>query len=102
MKSKTFLMFVGPSVFMMVLFIAAPLIELALSSPFERVLDLGVGSGCILVTLLAERAEARGVGVDLSEAACLQASANAVLHEVAGRADIRVSNWFGAVARSFG
>ena len=31
------------------------LIELALSEPFERVLDLGTGSGCILVTLLAEQ-----------------------------------------------
>ncbi len=38
------------------------LIEAALAEPFERVLDLGTGSGCILVTLLAERPEARGVG----------------------------------------
>ncbi len=42
------------------------LIEAALAEPFARVLDLGVGSGCILVTLLAERPEATGVGVDLS------------------------------------
>ncbi|MCL6282979.1 peptide chain release factor N(5)-glutamine methyltransferase [Ruegeria sp. 2012CJ41-6] len=73
------------------------LIEVALSLPFERVLDLGVGSGCILVTLLAERPSATGIGVDLSEAACLQASANAVLHRVEDRADICRSDWFGAV-----
>lgn len=77
------------------------LIELALSEPFETVLDLGTGSGCILVTLLAERPDARGLGLDLSEAACLQASANAVLHGVAARADIRQSDWFGAAEGRF-
>lgn len=70
------------------------LIEAALAEPFTRVLDLGVGSGCILVTLLAERPEARGLGVDLSELACLQASANAVLHRVQERAGIVQSDWF--------
>jgi len=73
------------------------LIEAALAEPFDRLLDLGVGSGCILVTLLGENPTATGVGVDLSEAACLQASANAVLHRVQGRAEIDQSDWFGAV-----
>lgn len=77
------------------------LIEAALAEPFEQVLDLGVGSGCILVTLLAEQQRARGLGVDLSEAACLQASANAVLHRVEARADIRQSDWFSAVEGQF-
>jgi len=73
------------------------LIEAALAMPFSRVLDLGTGSGCILVTLLAEQQKARGLGVDLSETACLQASANALLHNVTERADVRQSNWFSAV-----
>lgn len=77
------------------------LIDLALGQPFTHLLDLGTGSGCILVTLLAERKQARGLGVDISEAACLQASANAVLHEVAARAEIRQSNWFDAVEGRF-
>tara|TARA_R110002094_G_scaffold200857_3_gene172401 strand:+ start:647 stop:1483 length:837 start_codon:yes stop_codon:yes gene_type:complete len=77
------------------------LVELALDQPFEQVLDLGTGSGCILVTLLAECAAAGGVGVDLSEAACLQASANAVLHGVAARAEILQSDWFGSVDGRF-
>ena len=77
------------------------LIEAALATPYERVLDLGVGSGCILVTLLAERNRATGLGVDLSEAACLQASANAVLHRVTDRVDIKQSNWFDAVEGQF-
>lgn len=77
------------------------LIEVALSNPFERLLDLGVGSGCILVTLLAENPQATGVGVDLSEAACLQASANAVLHRIEARADIQQSDWFANVTGQF-
>lgn len=77
------------------------LIEAALAEPFSRVLDLGVGSGCILVTLLAERGEATGLGVDLSEAACLQASANAVLHRVQARAEIVQSDWFSNVQGRF-
>ena len=70
------------------------LIEAALAEDFTRVLDLGIGSGCLLVTLLAERDTARGVGVDLSEEACLQASANAVLHGVAARVEIVEGDWF--------
>ncbi|MEX0301932.1 MAG: peptide chain release factor N(5)-glutamine methyltransferase [Leisingera sp.] len=77
------------------------LIEAALAEPYGRVLDLGVGSGCILVTLLAERAGATGLGVDISEAACLQASANAVLHRVEERADIQQSDWFENVEGQF-
>lgn len=77
------------------------LIESALAVPFDTVLDLGVGSGCILVTLLAERPHATGVGVDISTAACLQASANAVLHNVADRAQILASDWFEAVEGRF-
>lgn len=77
------------------------LIEAALSESFERLLDLGTGSGCILVTLLAERKESRGVGLDISEAACLQASANAVLHGVEARAEILQSNWFAAAEGRF-
>jgi release factor glutamine methyltransferase len=73
------------------------LIEAALAEPFASVLDIGTGSGCILITLLAERDNAVGVGTDLSEAACLQAAANAVLNNVQTRADIYQSDWFGAV-----
>ena len=73
------------------------LIEAALAEPFASVLDIGTGSGCILVTLLAERESAVGIGTDLSEAACLQAAANAVLNNVDTRAEIFHSDWFGSV-----
>lgn len=77
------------------------LVEAAMSEPFRRVLDLGTGSGCILVTLLAERQDATGLGTDLSEAACLQASANAVLHRVEDRAEIRSADWLDGVEGTF-
>ena len=77
------------------------LIEAALTQPFARVLDLGTGSGCLLVTLLAERHQAHGTGVDLSEAACLQASANVVMHDVAVRAQVVQGNWFDPVEGRF-
>jgi release factor glutamine methyltransferase len=77
------------------------LIEAALAQPFDRVLDLGTGSGCILVTLLGECQNATGVGSDLSESACLQASANAVLHRVEARAEIVQSDWFDGIDGTF-
>ena len=77
------------------------LIEAALAAPFARVLDLGTGSGCILGTLLAERIVATGVAVDLSEAACLQASANLVRLGVQERAEVLQSDWFDKVEGRF-
>lgn len=41
-----------------------------------RILDLGVGSGCLLLALLSELPDAWGVGVDISEQALLVARQN--------------------------
>lgn len=70
------------------------LVALALEEPFERLLDLGTGTGCILVTLLAERPEAIGTGTDISAAARSHAWGNAVRHGVNDRAEILGSDWF--------
>jgi len=61
--------------------------------PAARILDLGVGSGCILLTLLAEWPEARGTGVDASAEALAVAAENARRLGVAGRADLRLGDW---------
>ncbi len=50
-----------------------------------RVADIGVGSGAILVTLLAELPLAHGVGTDVSPAALACAGRNAARHGVASR-----------------
>jgi release factor glutamine methyltransferase len=51
-----------------------------------RILDIGTGSGCLLVTLLAELQHAAGVGSDVSLAALEAAAGNAARHGVASRA----------------
>ncbi len=50
------------------------------------ILDVGTGSGCLLVTLLCELPQARGTGTDISIPALEMARANAVRLGVAGRA----------------
>jgi release factor glutamine methyltransferase len=69
--------------------------------PARRVLDLGVGSGCILLTLLAEWPEARGVGVDASEAALAVAARNAAALGVETRAEFARGDWLSGVSGRF-
>ncbi|WP_371168921.1 peptide chain release factor N(5)-glutamine methyltransferase [Aliiroseovarius sp. 2305UL8-7] len=70
------------------------LVDLALGQPFETVLDLGAGSGCILLTLLAENEKASGQGGDISPAALDVARRNAALLSVEDRAEFRLGSWF--------
>ena len=63
-----------------------------------RILDLGTGSGAILVTLLAEWPGATGSGTDVSEAALEVAAANAAAHGVSGRAEFRRADWLEGLA----
>ncbi len=77
------------------------LIAEALAVPFDRVLDLGTGSGAILATLLAERTGATGLGTDLSDAALAVARENAQALGVAARADFGLHDWFAGVTGLF-
>jgi release factor glutamine methyltransferase len=58
-----------------------------------RILDLGVGSGCLLLTLLREFPQARGVGLDASEEALAVARDNAEALDVSGRARLVAGDW---------
>ena len=58
-----------------------------------RILDLGLGSGCLLLTLLREYPQATGVGIDASEAALAIAQANADALGVAARARLQAGDW---------
>ena len=58
-----------------------------------RVLDLGTGSGCILISVLAERADAVGVGLDISPGALGVAGANAAALGVSGRTSFIEGSW---------
>jgi release factor glutamine methyltransferase len=66
-----------------------------------RVLDLGVGSGCLLLALLSELPEATGLGVDDSPAALALARRNAERLGLAGRADFRHGHWGESVRERF-
>ena len=66
-----------------------------------RLLDLGTGSGCLLVALLHERPRATGLGIDRSEAALATARLNARRNGVAARALFAASDWAAAVAGPF-
>lgn len=59
----------------------------------RRVLDCGTGSGCLLLTLLAELPQATGIGIDRSPSALTVAKANAALIGVDGREQFRVRDW---------
>jgi release factor glutamine methyltransferase len=57
------------------------------------ILDLGIGSGAILLALLAERPAARGLGIDISEDALAVARDNAAALGLAGRIALLRSDW---------
>ncbi|MFC3076733.1 peptide chain release factor N(5)-glutamine methyltransferase [Phenylobacterium terrae] len=73
------------------------IVDLALKDFGEHqvfnVLDLGVGSGAILLAILAERPFARGLGVDVSEEALAVARENAANLGLAGRVALLRGDW---------
>lgn len=72
------------------------LVAEALSAPFVSMLDLGTGSGCILISCLLGMAAASGLGTDISEAALRVAARNAQRHGLT-RARFQASDWFRSV-----
>ena len=70
------------------------LVELGVQEPFGHILDLGTGSGCVVISLLMECPKALGVGTDISERALLVAGENAESMGVAERVILSVSDWY--------
>ncbi|HEV7267714.1 MAG TPA: peptide chain release factor N(5)-glutamine methyltransferase [Falsiroseomonas sp.] len=66
-----------------------------------RVLDLGTGTGCLLLAVLAERPRAFGIGVDLVPAAAALATENARRNGLADRAAFLAGDWAAALAGRF-
>lgn len=75
------------------------LVAAALQLPWRSVLDLGTGSGAILISLLAARPGATGLGTDISAAALAVAQHNASDAGVVAR--FLESDWFAAVDGCF-
>ena len=81
------------------------LIEAALkrrdiSEPWT-VLDLGVGSGCLLCALLYEMPNARGLGIDRSEAVLEVAKDNAARLGLGARASFMAGDWASGIETRF-
>ncbi len=74
---------------------------LALGTAPARVLDLGTGTGCLLLAVLSEFPAAFGVGVDISPEAAALAADNAQALGLAGRAAFCVSDWAAALDGTF-
>jgi release factor glutamine methyltransferase len=79
------------------------LIEAALNThrKARRVLDLGTGTGCLLLALLHEMPNATGLGVDLAPRAAEQATQNAKALHLAGRAVFRQGDWLEGLTEKF-
>jgi release factor glutamine methyltransferase len=80
------------------------LIDLALASqpsPAPRLLDLGTGSGAILLTLLCEWPQATGIAVDISPDALHVAAQNAASLGVSQRCEFHRSSWFEYLSETF-
>ncbi len=81
------------------------LVEVALDAfparKIRHVLDLGTGTGCLLLAALSEYPAAWGVGVDLSPAACRLARRNACRNRLGKRSAFVCGDWSDAVAGGF-
>jgi len=67
---------------------------LAQKMPAEKILDLGTGSGCIIISLLKELPAAQGVAVDISTKALDVAQKNAINLQVNDRLQFVNVDWF--------
>lgn len=83
------------------------IVEAALARLSQRrdealeILDLGTGTGCLLLAILSECPHARGLGVDLSDEACRTATANAARNGLADRARFRQGDWTAGMSARF-
>lgn len=77
------------------------LVAEALTRPFLKVLDLGTGTGCILLSCLKGMPIAQGVGVDFSEAALEVAGDNSRSLGLEKRVRFLHSDWFSNVPGAF-
>lgn len=81
--------------------IEAALTALPARDTVTRILDLGTGTGCLLLSALTEFASAFGVGVDVSPQAAALAARNALACGLASRAAFLAGDWDAALDTRF-
>jgi release factor glutamine methyltransferase len=82
------------------------LIDLALQNISDRrlplsILDLGTGSGCLLLSLLSELPFATGIGIDISQPALDVAIDNAKTLNLSSRVSFQNRDWFEGMEGQF-
>ncbi len=75
--------------------------ELLAATPPARILDLGTGTGCLLLACLVEFPAAFGVGVDLAPGAAALARDNAARNGLTTRSAFLAGSWATALAARF-
>jgi release factor glutamine methyltransferase len=78
--------------------IAAALADIPDRAAPLRVVDLGTGTGCLLLALLSELPHARGIGVDIAPGAITTARGNAARLGLANRAAFQLGGWGSRIA----
>jgi release factor glutamine methyltransferase len=81
--------------------IEATLVEFTDRPPPRRILDLGTGTGCLLLAALAEFPGAFGIGIDRSPPATTLAAHNAAMLNLADRAAFLCGDWAAALDGQF-
>ncbi len=76
-------------------------LDIIASHPTAKVLDLGTGSGAILISILGQAVDVSGTAVDISEGALKIAKENAQTHKVDGRINFEHGAWFAPVKERF-
>jgi release factor glutamine methyltransferase len=81
--------------------VEAALAVFAKRPPPRRILDLGTGTGCLLLAMLREFPGAFGVGVDITAEAAALASRNAIHLGLTDRARFICADWTNAISGRF-
>jgi release factor glutamine methyltransferase len=81
--------------------IEAAVAAFALRPPPAQILDLGTGTGCLLLAALSEFTAAFGIGLDISPEAAVLAARNATTLHLADRAALVCGDWDRPLAARF-
>jgi len=76
-------------------------IKLLKNNDRKHILDIGTGTGCLLLSILSEIKDATGIGIDISKNAIKQAKENAENLNLEKRSSFKISNWLENINETF-